>query len=55
MVTARAEAKRLTFPETPLSLTVGEVKLKIHDVVPSKPTPDRQRLIWTTVFAKYSC
>ena len=38
--------KKLTFPVVPTSTTVGELKLIIRDAVATKPTPERQRLIY---------
>ena len=46
VVSPSAEAKRLSFPNTPLSSTIADVKLKIQAAVPSSPLPDRQRLIY---------
>ena len=37
---------RLTFADVPVSTTVGELKRKIRDAVPTRPSPDRQRLIY---------
>lgn len=37
---------RLTFSDIFTSTTVGELKIKIRDVVASRPAPDRQRLIY---------
>lgn len=37
---------RLTFQDVSTSTTVGELKKKIHDAVPSKPSPQWQRLIY---------
>ena len=38
--------RKLTFSSVPTSTTVGELKLKIRDAVATKPTPERQRLIY---------
>lgn len=37
---------KLTFPDVPVSTTVGELKTKICDAVPTRPPPNRQRLIY---------
>jgi len=37
---------KLTFPSIPVATTVGELKIKIQDVVATKPAPGRQRLIY---------
>lgn len=37
---------KLTFSDVPISTTVGELKTKICDAVPTRPSPDRQRLIY---------
>ena len=37
---------RLTFSKIPLTTTISELKKRIHDAVPTKPTPERQRLIY---------
>lgn len=37
---------KMTFPDVPFSATVGELKNKICNAVESKPSPDRQRLIY---------
>lgn len=37
---------KLTFSDVPISTTVGELKKKICDAVPARPSPDRQRLIY---------
>lgn len=37
---------KLTFPHVPISTTVAELKTKICDAVPTRPSPDRQRLIY---------
>ncbi|MCJ1427815.1 hypothetical protein MMC29_005721 [Sticta canariensis] len=37
---------KLTFADVPISTTVGELKTKICDAVPTRPSPDRQRLIY---------
>ena len=37
---------RLTFPDTPVSTTIGELKQKIQEIVATKPAPERQRLIY---------
>ena len=36
----------LTFPIVLTTTTVGELKIKIQDAVPTKPAPERQRLIY---------
>lgn len=38
---------KLTFPDVPTSTTVAELKTKICDAVPTRPSPDRQRLIYS--------
>lgn len=37
---------KLTFSNVPISTTVAELKTKICDAVPTRPSPDRQRLIY---------
>lgn len=37
---------KLTFPHLPISTTVAELKRKICDAVATRPSPDRQRLIY---------
>jgi hypothetical protein len=37
---------KITFPDVPVSATVGELKTKICNVVDSRPLPERQRLIY---------
>ena len=37
---------RLTFPDVPLMTTIGDMKKKIQDSIPTKPGPERQRLIY---------
>ena len=37
---------RITFPAVPASTTIGELKIKIQEAISTKPTPDRQRLIY---------
>src|SRR6266536_1428701 len=37
---------RHTFTSLPLTTTIGELKLLIADSTPSKPPPERQRLIY---------
>ncbi|MCJ1269041.1 hypothetical protein MMC22_008929 [Lobaria immixta] len=39
-------ADKLTFSDVPVSTTVGELKIKICDAVPTRPSPNRQRLIY---------
>ncbi|KAI9816652.1 MAG: hypothetical protein M1832_005038 [Thelocarpon impressellum] len=40
-----SEVSNLSFPSIAASTTVGELKTLIRDAVPTKPGPDRQRLI----------
>ena len=37
---------KITFPDVPVSATVGELKTKICNAVDSRPSPERQRLIY---------
>ncbi|KZF24134.1 hypothetical protein L228DRAFT_259393 [Xylona heveae TC161] len=37
---------QLSFPSLPISTTVGQLKEKIRDAIPSKPVAERQRLIY---------
>lgn len=37
---------KITFPDVPVSATVGELKTKICNAVDSRPPPERQRLIY---------
>lgn len=37
---------KLTFSNVPISTTVGELKTKICNAVSTRPSPDRQRLIY---------
>lgn len=46
VISPSAEANRLSFPNVPLTTTVAAVKLKIQEAVPSRPAPERQRLIY---------
>jgi hypothetical protein len=46
VVSPSAEAQKLTFPDTPVNTTVGELKQMIQSAVASRPVPDRQRLIY---------
>ncbi|MCJ1475565.1 hypothetical protein MMC13_004228 [Lambiella insularis] len=39
-------SQKLTFPEIPLSTTIRELKEKIQNDVATKPSPERQRLIY---------
>ncbi len=38
---------KLTFADVPVSATVGELKTKICNAVASRPSPERQRLIYS--------
>lgn len=37
---------KISFQDIPTSTTIGELKKRIYDVVPSKPSPQWQRLIY---------
>jgi hypothetical protein len=37
---------RLTFPEVPVSTTITELKKLIQDAIPTKPSFERQRIIY---------
>lgn len=37
---------KITYPDVPISATVGELKIRICDAVDSGPSPELQRLIY---------
>ena len=37
---------KLTFPEVPTTTTISAMKRRIQDAVATRPTPERQRLIY---------
>lgn len=39
-------AGKLTFSNVSVSTTITDIKKKIRDAVPTRPLPERQRLIW---------